>query len=84
MRISSLLNPDISTLILQSKDDKTTRLAILQQELSEMKDFNNLKVEFFEGPGHVKLFQEKSTQHQYIKSVSDFLYNTSIESVKNK
>lgn len=73
MSVSKLLNPTIPTLILQSKDDHTTKLDILNSELSKMKDFHNLEIVYFEGPDHVRIFQDARTKLAYIKTVKNFL-----------
>ncbi len=73
MKISSLLDANIPTLILESKDDDTTPAAILLSELSQMKEYANIDLEIFEGPGHVKLYQDERTNLRYINSVRAFL-----------
>jgi len=84
MTISKLMDPEIPTLILQSNDDETTRPDILEMELNEMNNVYTLQVEYFEGPGHVKIFQDKRTQHYYINTVKDFLSHTSMILAKNR
>ena len=73
MKISSLYDGSIPTLILQSKDDSTTTFHILENELKDLPASDNLHVVFFEGPGHVKIFQDERTRAKYIKEVGDFL-----------
>ena len=73
MKISTLLDPVIPTLILQSEDDKTTKINILQSELSSMNNFDKLKTVCFQGPDHVRMFQDDKTKSTYINSVSSFL-----------
>lgn len=84
MRISWLLNPAIPTLILQSKDDELTLLAILEEELHQMDSFHNLKVVYFEGPGHVRIFQDFRTREKYIREVGSFWRTSSGSIIKNK
>ena len=73
MRLSRLLPKNIPLLILQSMDDKTTGNGFLDFELAEMKDFHQVKVIYFRGPGHVKIFQEEHTRQPYLKAVGEFL-----------
>ena len=73
MKISTLLDPDIPTLILQSEDDETTLIDILQLELSNMNNFDKLKTVYFQGPDHVRMFQDDRTKAKYINSVRSFL-----------
>ena len=73
MRLSKLLPNDIPTLILQSKDDQLTLSKNLELELGRMEDYQNLHVDFFEGPGHVKLFQDEDTRIDYIESIRRFM-----------
>lgn len=73
MKISTLLDPEIPTLILQSEDDETTLIDILQSELNNMKDFDKLKTVYFQGPDHVRMFQDDRTKSKYINSVRTFL-----------
>jgi pimeloyl-ACP methyl ester carboxylesterase len=73
MKISSLYDERIPTLILQSKDDSTTTFDILEYELKGLPVTDNLRVVFFEGPGHVKIFQDERTRAKYIKEVGNFL-----------
>jgi pimeloyl-ACP methyl ester carboxylesterase len=73
MKISSLYDARIPTLILQSKDDATTTYEILENELKAMADTDNMHVVLFEGPGHVKIFQDERTKAKYIKEVGAFL-----------
>lgn len=84
MKMSRLLNPNVPTLILQSKDDELTLLPILEKELSDMKSVSNIKVTYFEGPGHVRIFQDKRTRHEYMHAVKDFLSTSTALLVKNK
>lgn len=72
MKISKLLDPEIPTLILQSKDDGTTKISFLEQELSNMDNFDNLEVVYFEGPDHVKMFQDERTHEKYVLAVRNF------------
>jgi pimeloyl-ACP methyl ester carboxylesterase len=74
MRISILLPRNLPTLILQSKDDKLTPYQILDSELNEMTDFNHLSVTYFEGPGHVRAFQDSTTKPLYIEAVKSFMF----------
>lgn len=76
MKLSTLLDPDIPTLILQSKDDETTRVSILDQELAMINSYENFETTYFEGPGHVKMYQDKRTNELYINSVRDFVFST--------
>ena len=73
MKISSLLNPDIPALILQSEDDETTMNDVLQLELNSMNNFDKLETVYFQGPGHVQIFQDESTKLKYINSVRSFI-----------
>lgn len=73
MNISSLLDPGIPTLIMQSKDDETTVVNILQMELSAMNNFDKLETVYFEGPGHVRMYQDENTNSKYINSVRNFI-----------
>lgn len=77
MSLSKLLPDNIPVLILQSKNDHTTNYLFLNLELEEMKDNRNIEVVYFEGPGHVKLFQDERTKESYIKAVDHFLIATS-------
>ncbi len=77
MRLSKLFPKDIPLLILQSKDDHLTLNDILSIELNEMKDFSNINVVYFEGPDHVRIFQDNRTREQYLDAVGDFLTLTS-------
>lgn len=73
MRLSELLPNDIPVLILQSKNDQTTRNKFLELELAEMMDFQNVRVIYFDEPGHVKIFQDENHRVHYLNSVSEFL-----------
>ena len=71
MRLSLLLDPNVPTLILQGINDQTTAVEILNMELRNIYD-QNLEVSYFDGPGHVKLFQDGRTKNQYIEIVGKF------------
>jgi alpha-beta hydrolase superfamily lysophospholipase len=73
MRLSKLLPTSIPVLILQSKDDQTTLNKNLEVELNEMQEYQNLDVVFFEGPDHVRIFQDERTRLKYLESVENFL-----------
>ncbi len=73
MRLSGLLPKNIPTLILQSKDDHLTLVKNLDTEIQTMKDFEQLQVTYFEGPDHVRIFQDTTTKVNYLKSVQAFL-----------
>ncbi len=76
MKISKLLDTDIPTLILQSRDDETTRISFLKQELAGMNNFGNFETVYFDGPDHVKMFQDERTNEKYINSVRSFISNS--------
>ncbi len=71
MKLSALLNPDIPTLVLQSRDDHTTSVEILEGELNTLDKSAKIETVYFHGPGHVQLFQEKKSK--YMSSVESFL-----------
>lgn len=71
MKLSVLLNPDIPTLVLQSRDDHTTRVEILEGELNTLDKSAKIETVYFHGPGHVQLFQEKKSK--YMDAVESFL-----------
>ena len=73
MTLSHLLDPEIPTLILQSKNDSTTKADILESELGNLKNCEHLHVHYFDGPGHVKIFQDESTKMEYVHRVSTFV-----------
>jgi predicted alpha/beta-fold hydrolase len=73
MRLSKLLPMSTPLLILQSKDDHLTLSEDLEIELNEMREYQNLYVVFFEGPGHVRIFQDDRTKVKYIQTVEKFL-----------
>jgi pimeloyl-ACP methyl ester carboxylesterase len=73
MRMSLLLLRDVPTLILQTKNDQTTINDILDIELSEMPDHDSMRVIYFEGSGHVKIFQDAGYHVQFLEVVGDFL-----------
>jgi len=73
MKMSALLNPDIPFLIIQSKDDKTTKMSTLEFELNNMGKFTNFELVLFEGPDHVRIFQDDRTRVAYIDAVQNFL-----------
>jgi hypothetical protein len=73
MRLSELLDANIPTLILQSEDDKTTLAKILKEEVLEMPQFNKLKVVYFHGPEHVRIFQDSTLKVDYINAVGNFV-----------
>ncbi len=75
MRLSTLLrNVSIPILILQSKDDRTTPVFVLQTELEILGPRDNLSVVYFSGTRHVRTFQNPEKMHKYIWAVSDFFY----------
>ncbi len=73
MRLSKLFPKDIPLLILQSKDDHLTLNEILTIELNEMKDYDKLSITYFEGPDHVRIFQDDRTRKQYLDAVEKYL-----------
>jgi hypothetical protein len=73
MRLSKLLPMSTPLLILQSKDDHLTLSEDLEIELNEMREYQNLYVVFFEGPDHVRIFQDDRTKVKYIQTVEKFL-----------
>ncbi|NJN27549.1 MAG: alpha/beta hydrolase [Cyclobacteriaceae bacterium] len=73
MKLSVLLDKHIPALIVQSRDDKLTKTYILRQELLLLQDYPLLDTAFFDGPDHVKLFQDERTQAAYIETVGSFL-----------
>lgn len=73
MSISALLPPDLPTLILQSKDDQLTKASIVAREIENLQDGSLVDIIYFEGPGHVKLFQDARTREAYIGAVANFL-----------
>ena len=75
MKISTLIDPNIPTLILQSADDKTTDITILENELEQVANTANVVLVRFQGPGHVRMFQDPTTREQYIAGVRSFLNN---------
>jgi pimeloyl-ACP methyl ester carboxylesterase len=73
MRLSKLLPRNIPTLVLQSKDDHLTLVKNLDTEIYAMKDFHQLKVSYFDGPDHVRIFQDTTTRVKYLQSVQAFI-----------
>jgi pimeloyl-ACP methyl ester carboxylesterase len=73
MRLSKLLPKSIPVLILQSRDDHLTLAKDLDTELHEMKDYQNLHIVYFEGPDHVRIFQDDQTRVKYLDVVEAFL-----------
>ena len=73
MKLSVLRDPSIPMLILQSEDDGTTRAFILKNELKSMKNKGHLTVKWFQGPGHVRIFQYPALKDDYIKTVGAFV-----------
>lgn len=73
MKLAELLDANTPTLILQSEDDKTTLVEILKEEIRDMPESNKLKVVYFHGPDHVKMFQDSTTKVDYINAVHDFV-----------
>jgi len=73
MRLSELLPKNIPTLVLQSRDDHLTLIKNLEAEIQTMKDYSHLKVCYFEGPDHVRIFQDTTTKINYLQSVEAFL-----------
>ena len=73
MRLSKLIPKNIPTLILQSKDDRLTLSKNLDSELQNMQDYNSLYVTYFEGPDHVRLFQDTTTRSKYLQAFYKFL-----------
>lgn len=73
MRLSKLLPASTPVLILQSKDDQTTLSKDLENELNEMLDYPKINVVFFEGPDHVRIFQDDRTRLKYLEAVENFL-----------
>jgi hypothetical protein len=73
MRLSKLLPMSTPLLILQSKDDDLTLSEDLEIELNEMQEYQNLYVVFFEGPDHVRIFQDDRTKVKYLETVALFL-----------
>ena len=74
MKLSKLIDPNIPTLILQSRDDKLTKIAFLEDEISQLANFSNTKVVYFNGPGHVRMFQSETSRSKYLKEVGRFIY----------
>jgi hypothetical protein len=73
MRMSKLLPNNVPVLILQSKNDHTTKNEFLSMELAEMQDHKKVGVIYFEGPDHVRIFQDNRTRVRYLNAVKDFL-----------
>ena len=76
MKLSVLRDPRIPMLILQSEDDETTKAFVLKDELEAMKNKDNLTVVWFQGPGHVRIFQDHATKGKYIRAIEMFLINS--------
>jgi len=72
MSLSNLLPQDIPILILQSKDDRLTLYQFLEIEIEHMTEFDLLTVKYFEGPDHVRLYQDKETDSEYTETVRQF------------
>ncbi len=73
MRLSTLLkNVSIPILILQSYDDRTTPVFVLQTELEILGPKSNLTVVYFSGTRHVRTFQNPEKMHKYIRAVAVF------------
>lgn len=72
MRMSKLLPKDIPVLVLQSKDDNTTYFDVFESELNQMKNYTNISVSYFEGPDHVRMFQDERTHQKYEQVVRYF------------
>ena len=73
MNMATLIDPETPTLILQSRDDSTTRPEVLANELERIPSQSKLHVAYFEGPGHVKMFQDERTKVAYLNEVKRFL-----------
>ncbi len=73
MRMSILFPPHIPLLILQSNDDRTTPKSCLLKELEQTGHFTNLTIEYFDGPGHVQLYQDARSHDQYMRALENFL-----------
>jgi hypothetical protein len=73
MRLSKLIPKKNPILILQSKDDQLTLSKNLESELQNMHDYSQLSVTFFEGPDHVRIFQDTTTKSKYLQAFNKFL-----------
>lgn len=74
MKLSALYDANIPMLILQSHDDHTCPADVLNQEITNIPSGNKPDIVYFEGPGHVKLFQNRRTRAKYLAAVKDFLF----------
>jgi pimeloyl-ACP methyl ester carboxylesterase len=68
---TQLQHIDIPVLILQSMNDDTTPAPILQQELKKLSP-DAIRVHYFSGPDHVKLYQSPATQTRYTEAIEAF------------
>jgi pimeloyl-ACP methyl ester carboxylesterase len=62
----------IPTLMLHSKDDKTTSYSIFSNELLQINQ-DSIQVELFEDVNHVQLYQDPRYHDQYTKLVGGFI-----------
>ena len=74
MRLSKLIDPDMPTLILQSMDDQLTKVAFLEEEIAQLEMPSNTQVVYFNGPGHVRMFQCENSRSKYLAEVGNFIY----------
>jgi pimeloyl-ACP methyl ester carboxylesterase len=61
-------------LILQSEDDTTTPLDIFKSEIDRLSSSPNIRVIYFQGPDHVRMWQDERTQLKYMATCKAFFY----------